>query len=145
MARVAILVIWCLIPFADVLPRASLLSCYNATGWGRLSPKSFELVKSRLEQKGIIKQVNHRKDKPKLYKQDQTYKQTLFGIQEGKCNGCQVLFPFRNMTVDYIVAKSKGGTDAPDNLQLLCGACSLMREIAHRTADSKFKNEGILQ
>ena len=111
-----------------------------------LSPKSFELVKSRLEQKGIIKRVNHRKDKPKLYKQDQTYKQTLFGIQEGKCNGCQVLFPFRNMTVDYIVAKSKGGTDAPDNLQLLCGACSLMK--GNRTQErliQKFKNEGILQ
>ena len=74
-----------------------------------LSPKSFELVKSRLEQKGIIKRVIHRTDSAKHYKQDQTYKRTLFGIQEGKCNGCQVLFPFRNMTVDYIVAKSKGG------------------------------------
>ena len=93
-----------------------------------LSPKSFELVKSRLEQKSIVKQVSHRKNKSKLYKQDQTYKQTLFGIQEGKCHGCQVLFPFRNMTVDYVVAKSKGGTDAPDNLQLLCNRCSSMKE-----------------
>lgn len=111
-----------------------------------LSPKSFELVKSRLEQKGIIEKVIHRKDSLKLYKQTLTYKHKLFGIQEGKCNGCQVLFPFRNMTVDYVVAKSKGGTDAPDNLQLLCGTCSSMKEnCTQEQLIQTLKNEGNLQ
>ena len=57
-------------------------------------------------------------------RQYKTYKHTLFGLQEGKCNGCEVLFPFRNMTIDHIMPRSRGGTDAPDNLQLLCAACN---------------------
>lgn len=92
-----------------------------------LSPKSFELVKSRLEQNGIIEPVIHRKDSPKCYKGNQTNKHTLFGIQEGKCNGCQTLFPFHSMIVGNVIAKSKGGTDALNNLQLLCSACSSMK------------------
>ena len=35
-----------------------------------------------------------------------------------------MFFPFRNMTVDHIVAQDNGGTDHLDNLQLLCGACN---------------------
>ena len=57
-------------------------------------------------------------------RQYRSYKHTLFGLQEGKCNGCEVLFPFRNMTIDHIIPRSRGGTDDPDNLQLLCGACN---------------------
>ena len=53
-----------------------------------------------------------------------SHKQALFGLQEGKCNGCEVLFPFRNMTIDHIHPRSKGGTDDPENLQLLCAACN---------------------
>ena len=57
-------------------------------------------------------------------RQYRSYKHTLYGIQEGRCNGCEVLFPFRNMTIDHIMPRSRGGTDDPDNLQLLCGACN---------------------
>ena len=56
-----------------------------------------------------------------------SHKHMLYGIQEGKCNACQVHLPFRNMTVDHILARSKGGTDEPDNLQLLCGACNSVK------------------
>ena len=56
-----------------------------------------------------------------------TYKHTLYGRQEGICAGCQVLFPFRNMTVDHVVARSRGGSDHIDNLQLLCGASNSMK------------------
>ena len=92
-----------------------------------LSPKSYALVKSRLAQNGSADQVTHRKDVPKRHRRDLTDKHTLFGIQEGKCNGCQVLFPFRRMTVNSVIPKSKRGTDALDNLQLLCGACRLIK------------------
>ena len=57
-------------------------------------------------------------------RQYRSYKHTLFGLQEGKCNGCEVLFPFRNMTIDHIRPRSRGGTDDSDNLQLLCAACN---------------------
>ncbi len=53
-----------------------------------------------------------------------THKHQLYGKQEGKCAGCRALFPFRNMTVDHVVARSRGGSDHMDNLQLLCGACN---------------------
>jgi len=110
-----------------------------------LSPKSFKLAKLRLEQHGIIKNVIHRKDNPELYQQDRTYKHILFGLQEGRCNGCQTVSAFRNMTVDHVVTQSKGDVDIPDNLQLLCGACKLVK--GHGTQAQliqMLKNEGIL-
>ena len=111
-----------------------------------LSPKSFALVKSRLAQNGIAERVTHRKDVPKLHRHDLTDKHTLFGIQEGKCNGCQVLFPFRNMTVNNVIPKSKGGTDTPGNLQLLCGACrSIKGTGTQEQLIQKLKDEGIHQ
>ena len=53
-----------------------------------------------------------------------THKHELYGKQEGKCAGCYIFLPFRNMTIDHIVPQSKGGTDAKANLQLLCNACN---------------------
>ena len=46
-------------------------------------------------------------------RQYKTYKHTLFGLQEGKCNGCEVLFPFRNMTIDHIMPEIKGWYGCP--------------------------------
>lgn len=52
------------------------------------------------------------------------YKHTLYGEQQGNCNLCGVHFEFRNLTIDHIVPKSKGGQDLETNLQLLCQACN---------------------
>ncbi|MCY4055554.1 MAG: HNH endonuclease [Cyanobacteria bacterium MAG CAR4_bin_6] len=38
--------------------------------------------------------------------------------------GCNTHFPFRVMDVDHVLPRSKGGTDHPDNLQLLCSGCN---------------------
>ena len=141
-----------------------------------LSAKAVELVRLRLEKEvGIFGPVIHRidiperTDPPEAHQihnetlfgvpdtsdvahsqvesgQYQSYKHTLFGLQEGKCKGCEVLFPFRNMTIDHITARSKGGTEDPDNLQLLCGACNSMK--GDRTQEEliqKLKEEGILR
>lgn len=51
-------------------------------------------------------------------------KNCLYGEQQGNCNGCKMHFPYRNLTIDHKVPKSKNGTDHIDNLQLLCGACN---------------------
>ena len=101
-----------------------------------ISPKAAELVNMRLQQAmGSVFHhgyVTARMDIPRRtdidapipYRQN---KHVLYGQQEGLCNGCGVMFPFRNFTVDHMVPQSRGGTDHLDNLQLLCGACNSLK------------------
>ena len=93
-----------------------------------ISPKAIELVNMRLEKElGFLGRVIRRSDIPKRSEKlpnYRTHKHTFYGKQEGYCNGCKGHFPFRNMTIDHIVPRSKGGTDHEENLQLLCGACN---------------------
>ena len=63
-------------------------------------------------------------DKPKDYR---THKHILYGEQEGCCAGCGVHFEFRNLVVDHIIPRSRGGTDHKPNLQLLCGHCNSVK------------------
>ena len=53
-----------------------------------------------------------------------THRHRLYGVQEGVCVGCDTHFPFRVMDADHILPRSRGGTDHPDNLQLLCSGCN---------------------
>ncbi len=99
-----------------------------------ISSKARELVELRMgKELGLFSlrtiyrdDVPRRTDQGKLppYK---THKNTLFGRQAGHCAGCNGFFEIRNFTIDHVVAKSKGGTDHIDNLQLLCGACNSMK------------------
>ena len=76
----------------------------------------------------------------------QTHKPELFGRQQGKCNGCQYPFHFRNLTVDHKTPQSKGGTDHIENLQLLCAACNSTK--GDRTQEeliSRLKEQGVLK
>ena len=112
-------------------------TCVAAEKLGRrwigidLSEKAIQLVRTRLERDcgGLVCDVIHRTDIPRRtdlgklpsYK---THKHTLFGAQEGRCAGCDVVFPFRNMTIDHVIPRAKGGSDHISNLQILCGACN---------------------
>ena len=76
--------------------------------------------------------VTHRTDIPQRTDLEpvphyRTQKHTLYGKFEGVCQGCRVLFPFRNITIDHIIPTSRGGTDHIDNLQLLCGSCNSIK------------------
>lgn len=98
-----------------------------------LSPLAAKLVHQRIQSEGsLLYDLTHRTDIPRRTDVGQvphyrTQKHTLFGLQEGICNGCQVTFPFRNFTVDHIIPRSRGGTDHADNLQLLCAACNSLK------------------
>ncbi len=54
-------------------------------------------------------------------------KNALYGEQSGDCNGCGTHFQKQHLTVDHIIAQSKGGTDHIENLQLLCGHCNSVK------------------
>ncbi|MYH01188.1 MAG: hypothetical protein F4142_01085 [Nitrospira sp. SB0675_bin_23] len=131
-------------------------ACLAAEKHGRqwigidISPKAFELVRSRMRKElGLFGNVIHRTDIPKRTDQGvissyKTHKHTLFGKQEGLCNGCRQFFPFRNFTIDHQTPQAKGGTDHLDNLQLLCGACNSMKGAGTQEAlIAKLKREGI--
>ena len=118
-------------------------TCIAAEKLGRqwvgidISSRAVELVRYRLERElgldereGILGTVIHRTDIPRPSERlpnYRTHKHTLYGQQEGLCNGCRTHFPFRNMTVDHIVAQSQGGSDHLENLQLLCNFCNSVK------------------
>ena len=51
-------------------------------------------------------------------------RQRMFGRQEGRCNGCENIYQYKDFEVDHIVPVKAGGGDQEDNLQLLCGNCN---------------------
>ena len=121
-----------------------------------LSPMAVQLVKQRLQQEaridsqgkgqiGLLGKVTALEKPPRRTDVDElshyrSHKHTLFGRQEGLCAGCKTYFPFRNMTIDHVIPRSKGGADHEDNLQLLCNACNStkgQRTQAHLIAELK--------
>ena len=57
----------------------------------------------------------------------ESVKQRLYKEQDGKCNACGQDFELRNLEIDHIVPKSKGGGDYYENYQLLCGSCNRIK------------------
>lgn len=117
-------------------------TCVAAHNFGRnwvgidISVKAADLVVERISeaQGSLYEDIIHREDIPQrtdlgpIPKYNSTEnKRELFGKQEGKCNSCDDYFKIQHLEVDHIIAKSKGGTDHIDNLQLLCGHCNRVK------------------
>ena len=95
-----------------------------------LSPLATKLVNERIaEDRGLWGGATALTDPPLrtdlgYLPNYRTHRHRLYGKQEGVCVGCETHFPFRVMDVDHILPRSRGGTDHPDNLQLLCSGCN---------------------
>ena len=57
----------------------------------------------------------------------QSVKTQLFAAQNGKCNGCENDYQDKDMEIDHITPKSRGGGDFIENYQLLCGNCNRIK------------------
>ena len=75
----------------------------------------------------------------------QNDKHVLYGQQEGHCNGCGGTFEFRNLEVDHVVPRAKGGADHISNYQLLCGFCNRTKGTGSQAELlAKLKRDGII-
>ena len=98
-----------------------------------ISPKAAELVRTRMKRElGLFYRGIHRTDIPLRTDLGDlppypTHRRALYGEQEGDCAGCRTHFQLRNLEVDHIISRNKGGTDHVDNLQLLCGSCNRIK------------------
>jgi len=63
----------------------------------------------------------------KIVLPSESIKQRLYKEQDGKCNACGQDFESRNLEIDYIIPKAKGGGDYYENYQLLCGQCNRIK------------------
>ncbi len=100
-----------------------------------ISELAVKLVEKRIkDDQGLFQDITARSDvpqrsdlgKPALYNCLENRK-LLYGEQGGHCNGCNTHFQTQHLTVDHIIARSKGGADHLENLQLLCSHCNSVK------------------
>ena len=100
-----------------------------------ISAKAAELVVERIrDDQGMFEDIIARDDIPNRtdlgniprYNVPEN-KTQLYGEQGGNCNGCGTHFESQHLEIDHIIARSVGGTDHIENLQLLCGHCNRIK------------------
>ena len=100
-----------------------------------ISTKAAELVVERIrDDQGMFEDIIARDDIPNRtdlgniprYNAREN-KTQLYGEQAGNCNGCGEHFQKQHLEIDHIIARSVGGTDHIENLQLLCSHCNRIK------------------
>ena len=100
-----------------------------------VSAKATELVVERIkEDQGLFQDIINRSDIPNrtdlgnIPRYNAPENRTrLYGEQGGNCNGCGTHFESQHLELDHIIARSVGGTDHIENLQLLCSHCNRIK------------------
>ena len=122
-----------------------------------ISPLAVRLVRDRLKREvplfigDVIKDTIERTDVPvrtDLIDEVREYlneKRALYGKQEGRCTGCRVHFELRNLEVDHVIPRVKGGPNHISNYQLLCGSCNRKKGAGSQAElIAKLKRDGII-
>jgi 5-methylcytosine-specific restriction endonuclease McrA len=52
------------------------------------------------------------------------YKKLLVERDGLRCHYCDVVMTYKDAQIDHVLAKARGGTDAPSNLVLACAMCN---------------------
>jgi len=100
-----------------------------------ISAKAAELIVERIRNdQGMFEDIVPRDDIPNRtdlgniprYNAPEN-KTQLYGEQGGDCNGCGEHFQTQHLEIDHIIARSVGGTDHIENLQLLCSHCNRIK------------------
>ena len=100
-----------------------------------ISAKAAELVVERIRvDQGFFQEIVARTDIPNrtdlgnIPRYNAPENRTrLYGEQGGNCNGCGTHFESQHLEIDHIIARSVGGTDHIENLQLLCSHCNRIK------------------
>lgn len=90
-----------------------------------IDPSQIDLGRAELQPRApVVGYLNLMGEEPPKSKD---IKKIRFEEQGGICNGCQKAFSFDDFEEDHIVAKSRGGPDTDENIQLLCGPCNRIK------------------
>ena len=118
-----------------------------------ISPLAVKLVRTRLRREVPLftQDAIERTDVPlrtDLVDEVREYlneKRALYGKQEGRCTGCKVHFELRNLEVDHVIPRVKGGPNHISNYQLLCGSCNRKKGAGSQAElIAKLKRDGII-
>ncbi len=118
-----------------------------------ISPLAVNLVRARLRHEVPLftQEAIDREDVPirtDLVDEVREYldeKHLLYGRQEGRCAGCRVHFETRNLEVDHIISRWRGGPNHISNYQLLCGSCNRRKGTGSQAElIAKLKRHGII-
>ena len=108
------------------------------------STRAVELVRERMSQRSLFVEVHHWDTNKKGFPQRQDgitvspdIKRILYGKQLGHCQICGNHFRYQNLEIDHIIPKSRGGGEADENKQLLCGHCNRVKGNRLTNAETK--------
>jgi DNA modification methylase len=90
------------------------------------------LIERLSDDAGMFSNFIHRTDIPQRSDIVETpitlsVKESLFANQQGICNGCAIGFGMKNLEIDHIIPRAKGGGDYYENYQLLCASCNRIK------------------